>query len=248
MSSLLAPDDAAAELRQLALAAAPAVRARPDLARVVLTISRRERRSQRRRKVMVGIGGLLVLATMAATNLLGRSDYFTVTQPSGAMEPTVQMGERVVFSKGLAPTRADVVLVHLIRDGQDYQAMMRIVALAGETVGCPAGPAGHCEALVVGGAPVPEHYLDTTVMEPFPTTLVPAETVFLLGDNRSVARDSRWIGPVRVADIVGVAVQIRAVDGKTRAVPGAPAHRGPSSRDNVDPASPVPPPEVSVPQ
>jgi signal peptidase I len=235
-------DDAAAELRLLATVAAPTVHARLDLAPVVLRRARRQRRGWRLRKVAAGVGGgVVVLTTLAAATLLGQSDYFTVTQPSAVMKSTVYVGERVVFSKKLSPARGDVVIVHLVRDGREYDSMLRVVALPGDTIGCPAGPTGRCEALVVNGTPVPEPYLGATVTDPFPTSTVPARRIFLLGDNRPVANDSRVLGPVGLADVTGVAVQIKDRDGRARAVPGAPAHGGPGDRDNVDPAGPVPP-------
>jgi signal peptidase I len=232
--------DAAERLREIAAAAAPAVRARPDLAQAVLARARRQRRARRFGKAAAGVGGgIVVLTTLAAANLLGRSDYFTVTQPSSAMESTIHLEDRVVFDKTLSPARGDVVMVHLVRDGDEYDAIYRVAALPGDTISCPAGPTGRCEAIVVNGTAVPEPY--ATVTQPFPTRRVPEGMIFLLGDNREVARDSRSIGPVRLTDVRGVVVRIRDHVGRTRPVPGAPAHPGPGDRDNVEPAGTAPP-------
>ncbi|WP_432987015.1 signal peptidase I [Dactylosporangium sp. CA-233914] len=239
----------AEELRRLATAAAPTVHARPDLARVVLDRARRQRRARRLGKVAAGAGGgLVMVTTLAAATLLGRSDYVTVTQPSAAMEPTVHVGERVVLNKKLAPTRGDVVIVRLARNGDTYDAMLRVVGLPGDTIGCPAGPTGKCDAVELNGTRVPESYLGATVTEPFPANTVPDHMIFLLGDNRAVANDSRFIGPVGLTDLTGVAVQIEDRTGKVRGVPGAPAHPGPGGRDDVDPAGQVPPAGVSTPR
>jgi signal peptidase I len=239
----------AEELRRLATAAVPTVHARPDLARVVLDRARRRRRALRLGKAASGVGaGLVAVTALAAATVLGRSDYITVTQPSAAMEPTVHVGERLVLNKKLAPARGDVVIVHLTRDGDTYDAMLRVAALPGDTIGCPAGPTGKCDALELNGARVPEPYLGATVTDPFPVSTVPGHMVFLLGDNRAVANDSRFIGPVRLTDMTGVVVQIEDRTGKVRAVPGAPAHPGPGDRDNVDPAGQVPPAGVSTPR
>jgi signal peptidase I len=242
-------DDPAADLRRLATAAAPTVHARPDLARVVLDRTHRQLRARHLRKAAAGVGGgLVVLTTVAAATLLGRSDYITVTQPSTAMGPTIRVGERVVIDKKLPPGRGDVVLLHLTRDGHGYDAMLRVVALPGDTIGCPAGRTGLCGAVVVDGTPVPEPYLGTTVTDPFATSTVPEHTIFLLGDNRAVANDSRIIGPVQLTDVTGVAVRIQDRDGTVRAVPGAPSHSEPGDGDNVDPAGQLPPPGVSTPR
>ncbi|GAA2629165.1 hypothetical protein GCM10010399_71100 [Dactylosporangium fulvum] len=243
------PHSPAEKLRRLATAAAPTARAQPDLARIVLDRAHRQRRTRRLGKTAAGVGsGLVVLTTLAAATLLGRSDYVTVTQPSTAMESTVRVGERVVLNKKLPPARGDVVIVHLARDGHTYDAMLRVVALSGDTIGCPAGPTGRCATIVVNGTPVPEPYLGATATDPFPTSTVPDHMIFLLGDNRAVANDSRFIGPVRFTDIGGVAVQIKDRNGQVRAVPGAPTHPGPGDTDNVDPAGQVPPPGVSTPR
>ncbi|MFG2040478.1 signal peptidase I [Dactylosporangium sp. NPDC048998] len=236
------PQDPAEELRRLATAATPTVHARADLARTVLNRARRQRRTRRLGKVAAGVGGgLVVLTTVAAATQLGRSDYFTVTEPSAVMESTIYVGERVVLNKKLSPARGDVVIVHLTRDGLTYDSLLRVVALSGDTIGCPTGPAGRCEAVVVNGTTVPEPYLGATVTDPFPTSTVPDHMIFLLGDNRATANDSRFIGPVRLTDVGGVAVRIENRNGQVRAVPGAPAHPGPGDTDNVDPAGQVPP-------
>jgi signal peptidase I len=243
-------DDAAERLRALATLAAPTAQVRPDLAERLLDRARRARRMRRLRTAAVTAAGGLVIATaVAAATLTGRTPYFTVTEPSAAMEPTIMVSERVVFDRDLAPGRGDVVLVRLVRDGHGYDSMQRVVAIAGDTIGCPAGPSGRCEAIVVNGSPLREPYLrdlDATAIEPFPTSTVPAHTVFLFGDNRSVAYDSRYLGPVRVTDVSGVAVRIIDRHGRARAVPGAPPHRGPGDTDNVDPPGRVPP-AVGVP-
>lgn len=242
-------EDAIAGLRALALAAAPATHARPDLARTVLDRSRREVRRRRIVTVSASLGGgLAVLATVAAATLLGRGEYFTVIEPSTAMRPTVQVGEQVVFDRTLRPARGDVVLVHLAVDGRQYDSVARVVALPGDSVGCPADRNGRCDAIVVNGTPMPEPYLAGTTTDPFPTRSLPAGMVFLLGDNRTVANDSRRIGPVSLSEVGGVAVRIKSADGRVRAIPGAPPHRGPGDHDDPDPAGPVPSANVSVPR
>jgi signal peptidase I len=239
---LSSPDDTADELRLLAAAAAPAVAARTDLAQVVLARARRLQRGRRLRNAAVWAGGgVAVLTTLAAAAVLGRSDFFSITQPTIAMEPTVQVGERVVFNKKLSPVRGDVVNAHLDGGRREFDSILRVIALPGDTVGCPAGPSGRCEAVVVNGVPVPEHYLGATATDPFPTSTVPNHKLFLLGDKRDAAVDSRSLGPVDLADTTGVAVQIKDQSGRVRAVPGAPAHSVPGDQDNVDPATSVQP-------
>jgi signal peptidase I len=234
--------DTTEELRRLAAAAAPAVTARPDLARLVLDRARRQRRVRRLRNATIGAGGgIVVLTTLAAAAVLGRTEFVSLVQPSTAMEPTVRVGERVVLNKKLSPVRGDLVNAHVDRGGDEYDVLLRVLALPGDTVGCPAGPSGRCDAVVVNGKPVAEPYLGGAVTDPFPVSTVPKHKMFLLGDNRAAASDSRYLGPVDLDDATGVAVRIKDQAGRARAVPGAPARGLPSDKDNVDPAGPVPP-------
>lgn len=243
-------DGAADELRGLATMAAPTVRAEASLACVVLERAARRRRHIRRmRRIGAGVGiGLVALTTLPAATLLGRSDYFTVTQPTSAMESTVHIGDRVVFNRELPPVRGDLVRVHVVNQSDDFDGILRVVAIAGDSVGCPPGPSGDCVAVTVNGTPLPEPYLGTTSTAPFPTATVPADQLYLLGDNRSVAVDSRLFGPVGAADVAGVAVAIVDPAGQTRTVPGAPHHDRPGNSVNVDPAQPVPPAGEAVPR
>ena len=77
-------------------------------------------------------------------------------------------------------------------------------------------------------------------LAPFGATTVPADSAYLLGDNRSVAVDSRQVGAVALGDITGVAVRITAPGDVVRAVPGAPTHEAPAGEDVTDPADTVP--------
>ncbi len=231
-------DEGAAQLTALVAAAAPAVRARPDLAEAVLDRMRRDQRHRRRTAVAVG-GALLALGATAAS-LPGWGSYRTVTQPSEAMAPTVRVGQEVVFGKELTPLRGDVVLVRL----DHGETMSRVLAVGGDTIGCPASARGGCDEVVVNGKPLDEDYLRGRATAPFAMRTVPPGSLFLLGDNRDAANDSRYLGPVSRSALRGVAVRIYDEDGVARPVPGAP-RRTLENGAVVDPADPVPPAETS---
>lgn len=237
-------EDVAAALRTLSDSAATAVRAPTGLA---LTVLRRARRRRILRRTAAGVGtGVVVLSSVAAFGL-GRSDYFTITQPSDAMKPTVQVKEGVVFSKVLDPGLGDLVYARVTVDGTGFDMISRVMAQSGDAIACPAKADGACDAVVVNGEPVADPYLEELATKPFPLTVVPDGDVFLLGDNRAVANDSRSIGVVPVEDINGVAVQILDDEGHARAVPGAPSHAQPGDSDSVDPADRVPPASTDQP-
>jgi signal peptidase I len=240
-NDLMSYDDVAAELRALASAAAPSVRARVDLAQQVIERSRTARRRWTRRTGVVIGSGLVILAAAAATRP-GGGTHFAVLEPSESMAPTVQVEEQVIFSKKLAPQRGDLVYFNVRIDGSDFKMTKRVVALGGDDISCPARNGGRCEALVVNGRPVAEPYLGGILMDPFAPVRVREGSVFVLGDNRNVSRDSRHYGSIPLDDVAGVGVRISS-HGQSRPVPGAAAHPEPTG--GVDPAEPPPPAAIS---
>jgi signal peptidase I len=237
-------DDVAAELRALAQQAAPVVKARPDLARVVLRRHKRRRLAKRGGAALIG---LALVGGVAAGARSGHHGYFARTQPSAAMQPTVMTGQTVVFSKKLIPERGDVVLARVKFGSGTVEVLKRVVALPGDTVGCPAGASGRCAAVVVDGVPLRETYLGGRATDPFPTVTVPAGEAFLLGDNRPDSADSRNYGPVPLDRLIGVAVRIEDAGGAAHSVPGAPSHPGPPDDGVQDFPPPVPPALVQTP-
>ena len=229
--------DLVVRLRALAATAAPATQARPDLASTVL---RRSRSTHRRRLALLAAGGALSAGAVAAAALPGHGAYFRQYQPSSSMEPTVLAGEQLVVGRELQPQHQDVVVVHVTYGGGDVDAVRRVIGLPGDRVACPDTGGGRCAALLVNGEPVPEAHLPTAGAS-FPEVAVPAGTVFLLGDSRDNAVDSRTEGPAPQGEVRGVVVRVVDVQGRQRVVPGAPTRPGPGDSDVVDPQGPVPP-------
>lgn len=234
-------DDLARRLRRLATTAAPALAVRPDLADLVLDQARAGRRRRRTRAVAAG-GALLILGGVAAAAVPGHGAFVTVVQPSGSMQPTIAIGERVVLDRRLAPQRLEVVRAHVEGggDGPAYDTFGRVVGLPGETVSCPADASGGCSGVEIDGVRLEEPYLSGPTA-PFAAVRVPADGLFLLGDARDLANDSRSIGPLPLTRVTGVAVRVIAAEDVARPVTGSPDHAAPGGADVLDPADPVPP-------
>jgi signal peptidase I len=233
---LLTHDEIAEELRALAMAAAPAVHARPDLAESVLNRARGGVTRRRSRQVGIAVGsGLLVLA-IAAASRPGGGTHFAIVEPSAAMEPTVAVGDHVTFDKRLAAARGDVVYVHVAAPGLDHEIISRVVAEGGDTIECPPALDGTCQGLVVNGTPAPEPHLGVLTMKPFSPMTVPSGDLFILGDNRNSAIDSRIFGPIPADAVSGVGVSLSTKNQASRPIPGAPSHPAPHGNDSVDPA------------
>jgi len=142
---------------------------------------------------------------------------------AGSMLPAVLMGDHVLVSQlfygvplpfaGLLwryaePQPGDVV-VFAYADEPEQDYIKRVVAVAGDVVEI------RDRQLLVGGAPAEPggvYFADSDqgvqsrgARDNFGPFRVPAEHVFVLGDNRDRSVDSRYLGPVALAGIKGKA-------------------------------------------
>ncbi|WP_245574387.1 signal peptidase I [Desulfovirgula thermocuniculi] len=126
--------------------------------------------------------------------------------PSGSMEPTLRIGDRIIVSKisylFTEPQRGDIVVFRYPLDpSRDF--VKRLVGLPGETVSLRNGQ------LYINGKPVPEDYLPKDMkFADFGPVRVPAGYYFVLGDNRNNSDDSRVWGPLPRQNIIGKAVLV----------------------------------------
>lgn len=119
------------------------------------------------------------------------------------MQPAVQDGDLLFYFRIVSDYAADdIVIIHY----QEKQMPERIIAVSGDTVDIGE------EGLKVNDSLVqePKIYTETYQFEngiTFPIT-VPEGHVFVLGDNRPQAADSRVFGCVAIEDIDGKVVGI----------------------------------------
>jgi signal peptidase I len=141
----------------------------------------------------------LLLAFAALVSVLYIvNDTAKVVGPS--MEPALLDGDRILITKGYdTPVRGDIISFRAVIDGKPDTLIKRVVAIPGDTVEVFG------DKVLVNGT---ESSFDSTVRigsEQFhigPLT-VSADTVYVLGDNRPVSLDSRFIGPIALRDIRG---------------------------------------------
>lgn len=149
--------------------------------------------------------------------------------PSGSMEDTLQINDRVLVSKftykisdpkypnvvvfespladrvpepdpGLLQRVMDDVMQGLGLKSSEQDFIKRVIATEGQTVQVKNG------ALYVDDQKLDEPYLkDQTPMQDYGPTTVGADKVFVMGDNRSNSEDSRVFGPIPESSIVGKA-------------------------------------------
>ncbi len=133
--------------------------------------------------------------------------------PSESMEDTLLIGDRVLVDRlswrFSDPERADIVVFHPPFTGPVL--IKRIIGMPGDEVSLRDG------AVYVNGQPLDEPYVrkisgKTVPSEPFDNGLpwslqkpykVPADSYFVMGDNRIDSGDSREFGPVPRNQLVG---------------------------------------------
>ena len=158
-------------------------------------------KSLSRRGIEIGI--LVVVLLVGA---LGMKSFVVTTYqvPSESMAPTLQVGERFLVNRLALTLEAaqsgDVVVFNRPPDADviDEVLVKRVVAIEGQVVEARQG------RLIVDGDEIAEPYLppaETTV--DFGPVTVPAEHVFVLGDNRAASIDSRVFGPIPESLLVG---------------------------------------------
>lgn len=161
--------------------------------------------------LLLGIGAFLILqASVQNFRVQGQS-----------MEPTLTNNQNLVVNKlayatlpfqsafasmdrpdeGVAyvfspPQRGDVVVFSIAgRDGADL--VKRVIGLPGETVEMRDG------RVYIDGTLLEESYVAVFDYANETPVRVPADHYFVLGDNRAVSYDSRYMGPIPQERIVG---------------------------------------------
>lgn len=153
---------------------------------------------RRRRRPRLGATAAVVgfLAVVLAVLVF---EPFTVR--SSSMTPTLLTGDQILAER-LTPRfghleRGDLVVFR----APATRALMvkRVVALAGDRVGLADG------RLVVNGHRRAEAYVDHTSVDSvyFGPEVVPAGSVFVMGDDRADSVDSRDFGPVPLDRVLG---------------------------------------------
>lgn len=121
-----------------------------------------------------------------------------------SMLSTMEPGDRYVLTSVFyTPKQGDIIV--FAPDEEDANGeklwVKRIIATEGQTVNIEDGK------VYVDGEKLDEYYLDENIYtEPKlygVNTVVPEGCVFVMGDNRPVSKDSRYIGPISVESIVG---------------------------------------------
>lgn len=162
---------------------------------------------------LLGFFGPIVAAVLVAAIL--RTYVITpYVVPTGSMLETIQEGDMLLGESVslyfTEPQQGDIVTFYSPTDGEIL--IKRVIAVAGQTIDLIDGE------VYVDGEKLDEPYVDGkptyslsdyagSAGITYPYT-VPEGTVWVMGDNRTDSRDSRYFGPVDVDDVTSRAFLI----------------------------------------
>ena len=165
---------------------------------------------------LVVIVGALLVAFLIKTFLM--QAYYI---PSSSMTPALQVGDRVLVNKLSYEfgevSRGDLVVFKRTEanTGNKTDLIKRVIATEGEVLEISGGEIFITEKGGKDRKLLVEPYLaEGVITQGFAfeglcpeseanTCLIPENFIFVMGDNRSGSRDSRYFGPVNTDDIVG---------------------------------------------
>ena len=173
----------------------------------------------RRRRRLVAELAVTIAAAVLLSVLLRTFAFETFWIPSGSMEPTLGVYDRILVQKAFFTWRdvreGDIVVFsHPPLDhcggAQGGDLVKRVIALPGQTIYSSGND------IYVDGRPLAESYLphDDPLGPPIPDASsqhpyrVPSGDFYVLGDNRAISCDSRYWGPITGSSIIGKVVLV----------------------------------------
>ncbi len=149
------------------------------------------------RGLAIGLAVLVGLSAAAALAVQVLFDPYRV--PSSSMAPTIEPGDRVLAWShvGGGPQRGDIVIFEpppaaSAAPGATFPSVIgRVVGVGGDQIAFANG-----ELTVNGQVPADSYLAAGTVTNGRASTEVPSGSIYVLGDSRETAQDSRFYGPV----------------------------------------------------
>ena len=125
--------------------------------------------------------------------------------PSGSMEPTLDINDRIVVNKVSFhfrdPRRLEVVVFRQVEsaDPTKKDLIKRLVGLPGERLELKNG------VIVINGRPIDERHTGNQDFANFGPVTIPQDSFFVMGDNRPASADSRYWGFLPKKNLIGPA-------------------------------------------
>lgn len=125
--------------------------------------------------------------------------------PSGSMEPTLDINDRIVVNKVAyffrQPKRLEVVVFRQVplMDTSKKDLIKRLVGMPGETFEVRNG------AIYINNQPIVEKHTIHQDYANFGPITIPPDSFFVMGDNRPESADSRYWGYLPSKNLIGPA-------------------------------------------
>lgn len=148
--------------------------------------------------------GLSVFLAIGIRSFVAEARYI----PSGSMEPTLQINDRLIIDKisynFRQPQRGDIVVfspTEALKQQNFKDAFIkRVIGLPGETVEVKGG------RVYVNDQALREQYIEEEPEYSYGPVTVPEDNYLVLGDNRNNSYDSHYWGFVPRDNIIGRAI------------------------------------------
>ncbi len=147
-----------------------------------------------------------ILFSLALALVLRAAVVEAFVVPTGSMRPTIHEGDRLLGSKFHYrfhdPRVGDIVVFRPPETAQRAMGpevkrlVKRVVAVAGDTVEIRGG------VVLVNGQALEEPYVESPPRYRLERVTVPADHLFVLGDNRNQSNDSHFWGFVAETDLI----------------------------------------------
>jgi signal peptidase I len=157
---------------------------------------------------------LLTAAILAAIVRAAVSIYVI---PSGSMRPSLETGDHILVTpyRFSAPRRGDVIVFRAPGDSGTLM-VKRVIGLAGDLIDSRGG------RVRIGQHALAEPYLlKQAATDSIAPQIIPADSFFVMGDNREDSSDSRRWGALQRELVVGRVRMVLWSSAKTDGEPGA---------------------------
>ena len=175
----------------------------------------RRHRNARRNAIewIIVVAGALIVAVVIKTFLF-QAFYI----PSESMVPTLKVGDRVLVNKLSYDLhdvhRGDIIVFKAppaAEAGNIKDLVKRVVGLPGDTVEARDENGEVCDTedvskmchVYVNNRRLDEPYIHGQTTVNMPPKKIPAGHLFMMGDNRTSSRDSRYFGPIEKSAVIG---------------------------------------------
>jgi signal peptidase I len=151
----------------------------------------------------------VVVVALLAAFLVRTFVFQTFYIPSGSMEPTLQIGDRIIVSKLSydfhSVNRGDIIVFHappreatVCADPAVQDLVKRVIGLPGDWI------SSRGNTILIDGTPLAQPWFPAVPLGPAITrTHIGPNSYFVMGDNRSDSCDSRMWGTLPGSNIIG---------------------------------------------